>query len=129
MRFLHGFGGPQVPYGPAWALQRQLHAALAGGAVEDTVILLEHEPVFTAGKRTEPQDRPWDAAATSVSRELGRTVTVSEVVPLVERRLAAVFGADAVAHAPLELPTAAVTTSECALDDAAIDPQRCSRRR
>ncbi|WP_019877748.1 lipoyl(octanoyl) transferase LipB [Sporichthya polymorpha] len=60
LRFLHGFGGTPVPYEPAWELQRELHAARADGTVEDTVILLEHEPVFTAGKRTEPQDRPWD---------------------------------------------------------------------
>lgn len=60
LRFLHAFDGPPVPYEPAWELQRELHAARAAGAIEDTVILLEHEPVFTAGKRTEPQDRPWD---------------------------------------------------------------------
>ncbi|MGQ0631102.1 MAG: lipoyl(octanoyl) transferase LipB [Sporichthyaceae bacterium] len=49
-----------VPYGPAWDLQRALHAARVADEVVDTVILLEHEPVFTAGKRTEAQDRPWD---------------------------------------------------------------------
>jgi lipoyl(octanoyl) transferase len=62
MRFLHGFGGAPVPYEPAWELQRELHAARSEGAIDDTVILLEHEPVFTAGKRTEPQDRPWDGS-------------------------------------------------------------------
>lgn len=51
------------------------------------------------------------SAGTPLSRELGPTVTVSEVGPLVERRLAALSGAEAVAHAPLALPTAAVTTS------------------
>ena len=60
LRFLHAFGGPPVPYEPAWALQRELHAARTNGTIGDHVILLEHEPVFTAGKRTEPQDRPWD---------------------------------------------------------------------
>jgi lipoyl(octanoyl) transferase len=60
LRFLHAFGGRPVPYEPAWELQRELHAARAEGTVGDQVILLEHEPVFTAGKRTEPQDRPWD---------------------------------------------------------------------
>jgi lipoyl(octanoyl) transferase len=49
-----------VPYTPAWDLQRRLHADRAAGLIPDTVLLLEHEPVFTAGKRTEPQDRPWD---------------------------------------------------------------------
>jgi lipoyl(octanoyl) transferase len=52
-------GGP-VPYTPAWDLQRRLHADRAAGLISDTVLLLEHEPVFTAGKRTEPEDRPWD---------------------------------------------------------------------
>jgi lipoyl(octanoyl) transferase len=60
LRFLSAVGGPPVPYGPAWDRQRDLHTARAAGAISDTVILLEHEPVFTAGKRTEPQDRPWD---------------------------------------------------------------------
>jgi lipoyl(octanoyl) transferase len=60
LRFLQAFGGAPVPYEPAWELQRELHAARADGAITDTVVLLEHEPVFTAGKRTEPQDRPWD---------------------------------------------------------------------
>jgi lipoyl(octanoyl) transferase len=61
LRFVHvtSDGGP-VPYTPAWDLQRQLHADRAAGLIPDTVLLLEHESVFTAGKRTEPQDRPWD---------------------------------------------------------------------
>ena len=62
LRFLHAFGGIPVPYEVAWELQRELHAARAQGTVVDTVLLLEHEPVFTAGKRTEPQDRPWDGS-------------------------------------------------------------------
>ncbi len=216
LRFLHAFGGTPVPYEPAWELQRELHAARADGAIADTVVLLEHEPVFTAGKRTEPADRPWDgspvvevdrggkitwhgpgqltgypivklpdgvyvvdyvrkleaaiiavcedlgletsripgrsgvwvpgtperkvaavgirvargvtmhgfaincdcdldwttrivpcgisdAAVTTLSRELGRPVTVGEVVPLVEDRLSQVFGATSVSQAPLQL--------------------------
>lgn len=221
LRFLHAFAGTPVPYEPAWELQRELHAARAAGAIEDTVILLEHEPVFTAGKRTEPQDRPWDgtpvvevdrggkitwhgpgqltgypivklpdgvyvvdyvrkleaaviavcedlglktsripgrsgvwvpgtperkvaavgirvakgvtmhgfaincdcdlgwttrivpcgiadASVTTLSLELGRTVTVAEIVPLVEDRLAQVFGARAVSREPMQLPSTAM---------------------
>ena len=48
-----------VPYDDAWALQRQVHAEVVAGA-DDVVLLLEHPPVFTAGKRTLPHERPLD---------------------------------------------------------------------
>ncbi|WP_157436553.1 lipoyl(octanoyl) transferase LipB [Actinospica robiniae] len=58
-----GFGADGVEYHSAWAAQRELHAARVADTGVDTVILLEHNPeVFTAGKRTEPQDRPWDGS-------------------------------------------------------------------
>lgn len=47
-----------VPYGDGLALQRETHARRVADEVDDTVLLLEHEPVYTAGKRTEPLDRP-----------------------------------------------------------------------
>jgi lipoyl(octanoyl) transferase len=57
--FLHaGFGTSAVPYQQAWELQRQLHERRVAGEIPDTCLLLEHEPVYTAGKRTEPADRP-----------------------------------------------------------------------
>ncbi len=43
--------GP-TPYRVAWELQRSLAAAVGQGAVPDTVILLEHPPVITMGRRT-----------------------------------------------------------------------------
>ncbi|MEX2289140.1 MAG: lipoyl(octanoyl) transferase LipB [Mycobacteriales bacterium] len=49
----------QVPYDEAWRLQQALHAEVAEGA-EDVTLLLEHPPVYTAGKRTEPWERPAD---------------------------------------------------------------------
>jgi lipoyl(octanoyl) transferase len=49
-----------VPYEDAWAMQRRLHAAVVAGTEPDTVLLLEHPPVYTAGKRTEPWERPLD---------------------------------------------------------------------
>jgi lipoyl(octanoyl) transferase len=55
-----GFGAEAVDYEQAWAEQRRLHAAVAEGTGPDTVILLEHPPVYTAGKRTEPHERPLD---------------------------------------------------------------------
>ncbi len=48
-----------VPYEEAWALQRQVHAEVVAGG-EDVVLLLEHPPLYTAGKRTEPHERPVD---------------------------------------------------------------------
>ena len=49
----------QVPYADAWRLQQALHAQVVAGA-EDVTLLLEHEPVYTAGKRTEEWERPVD---------------------------------------------------------------------
>ena len=59
--FVHlGFGADAVDYEAAWERQRAVHADVVAGARPDTVLLLEHTPVFTAGKRTEPQERPVD---------------------------------------------------------------------
>jgi lipoyl(octanoyl) transferase len=44
--------GP-TPYGEAWDLQRALAAAVSQGAIPDTVVLLEHPPVITLGRRTD----------------------------------------------------------------------------
>src|SRR5215471_1722694 len=57
--FAHaGFGAGAVPYPQAWELQRRLHDRRASGQIPDTCLLLEHEAVYTAGRRTEPLDRP-----------------------------------------------------------------------
>ncbi len=48
-----------VDYRVAWQRQRELaDARVAGGA--DTLLLLEHPAVYTAGRRTEPHERPVD---------------------------------------------------------------------
>ena len=61
LEFLYrGLGNEQIDYVEAWNLQRRLHAEVAEGTRPDTVILLEHASVYTAGKRTEPQERPTD---------------------------------------------------------------------
>jgi lipoate-protein ligase B len=44
----------QVPYPKAWELQRSLAGAVSQGAIPDTVLLLEHPPVITLGRRAEP---------------------------------------------------------------------------
>jgi lipoyl(octanoyl) transferase len=43
-----------LPYSEAWDLQRSLAAAVSQGAIPDTVLLLEHPPVITLGRRAEP---------------------------------------------------------------------------
>jgi lipoyl(octanoyl) transferase len=47
-----------IDYVEAWDLQRSLAAARADEAGPDTLLLLEHPSVYTAGKRTEPEERP-----------------------------------------------------------------------
>ena len=47
-------------YQEAWDAQRALHADVVAGRAPDTVLLLEHPPVYTAGKRTAAADRPTD---------------------------------------------------------------------
>jgi len=50
----------RVPYLEAWDQQRALHERRVADAIDDTVLLLEHDPVYTAGKRTEAWERPSD---------------------------------------------------------------------
>ncbi|AKK11508.1 lipoyl(octanoyl) transferase LipB [Corynebacterium uterequi] len=47
-----------VDYQQAWALQAELARARAAGEVGDTIVVVEHPNVYTAGKRTQPEDRP-----------------------------------------------------------------------
>jgi lipoyl(octanoyl) transferase len=49
-----------LDYQLAWDEQRRRHAAVVADDEPDTVLLLEHPSVYTAGKRTEPWDRPID---------------------------------------------------------------------
>ncbi len=55
-----GLSANSVPYLTALEHQRVVHADVASGRAPDTVILLEHPSVYTAGKRTEPYERPTD---------------------------------------------------------------------
>ena len=59
-----------VDYRAAWEVQREVHAAVSDGG-PDTVLLLEHPPVFTGGKRTKPRRaaaRPGGAEVIDVDR-------------------------------------------------------------
>ncbi len=60
-----GFGDDAYEYVAAWDLQRSVHQSVVAGGT-DTVLLLEHPPVFTAGKRTDPDERPTGGRATGV---------------------------------------------------------------
>lgn len=55
-----GFAPDLVEYTQAWDEQRRIHAAILAGESSSTLLLLEHADVYTAGKRTEPKDRPAD---------------------------------------------------------------------
>jgi lipoyl(octanoyl) transferase len=62
-----------VDYQSAWALQRELAAARVDGG-PDTLLLLEHPPVYTAGRRTLPEERPVDGTAV-VDTDRGGKIT------------------------------------------------------
>jgi lipoyl(octanoyl) transferase len=55
-----GLGSEHLDYQATWDLQRAIHAEVSRGTRTDTVLLLEHSSVYTAGKRTEPHERPLD---------------------------------------------------------------------
>jgi len=49
-----------VEYTRGWDIQRELHERVVAGTAPSTVLLLEHAAVYTAGKRTEDHERPFD---------------------------------------------------------------------
>jgi lipoyl(octanoyl) transferase len=51
-----------VPYMEAWELQRRLAARRQAGEIPDVLLLLEHPPVYTRGRRSSPQELPMGAA-------------------------------------------------------------------
>ncbi|THV15922.1 lipoyl(octanoyl) transferase LipB [Nocardioides caeni] len=61
-----GLAPDLIDYLAAWDLQREVHAEVVAQRTPDTVLLLEHPPVFTAGKRTRPEDRPLDPGGADV---------------------------------------------------------------
>jgi lipoyl(octanoyl) transferase len=52
--------GDDIGYADGWERQRRLHEQRVADEVEDTVLLLEHTSVYTAGRRTEAWERPTD---------------------------------------------------------------------
>ena len=71
-----GFGAGAVPYPQALQWQRALHERRVAGEIPDTCLLLEHPPVYTAGKRTSPLDRPvGDPGAPVIEVDRGGKIT------------------------------------------------------
>jgi lipoyl(octanoyl) transferase len=67
--------GP-VDYVEAWDLQRRLHAQRVADEIQDLCLLLEHRPVYTAGKRTAVSDRPYgDPGAPVIDVDRGGKIT------------------------------------------------------
>jgi lipoyl(octanoyl) transferase len=74
--FLHlGLGSELCDYEQTWQLQRTLHAEVAAGSRPDTVLVLEHAEVYTAGKRTEPHERPVGSSIPVVEVDRGGKIT------------------------------------------------------
>ena len=57
-----GLAPDLVDYHTAWDAQRALHADVVAGRSDGEFLLLEHEAVYTAGRRTEDAERPTDGA-------------------------------------------------------------------
>jgi lipoyl(octanoyl) transferase len=71
-----GLGTSAIGYTDAWELQRQVHQQRVAGLIPDTCLLLEHEAVYTAGKRTTPLDRPiGDPGAPVIDVDRGGNIT------------------------------------------------------
>ena len=71
-----GMGASAIDYSAAWDIQRQVHERRVTGVIPDTCLLLEHLPVYTAGKRTNPFDRPvGDPGAPVIDVDRGGKIT------------------------------------------------------
>jgi len=55
-----GLDGNPIEYQAAWDLQRDMHQGVVAKSLPDSVLLLEHPSVYTAGRRTEAFERPTD---------------------------------------------------------------------
>lgn len=74
--FTHAGFGAAVPYLQGLELQRRLHEQRVADEIPDTCLLLEHQPVYTAGKRTALSDRPaGDPGAPVIDVDRGGKIT------------------------------------------------------
>lgn len=70
-----GLAPNYVEYTQALELQRQTHQKVADGQQENTVLLLEHQEVITAGKRTEDHEYPQDSSVPVIKIDRGGKLT------------------------------------------------------
>jgi lipoyl(octanoyl) transferase len=69
-------GPAPVDYIDGWDLQRRIHTRRVADEVPDSCLLLEHQPVYTAGKRTATSDRPFgDPGAPVIDVDRGGKIT------------------------------------------------------
>ena len=54
------YGDRAIDYLDAWEMQRDLHEQRSTDQIGDTALFLEHPAVYTAGRRTEQHERPFD---------------------------------------------------------------------
>ena len=54
--------GNDVEFQQSWDRQRELHHKIVSENHPNTVVLLEHQNVYTAGRSTKPEDRPIDSS-------------------------------------------------------------------
>jgi len=54
--------GKDVEFKQSWDQQRELHHKIVSENHPNTVVLLEHQNVYTAGRSTKPEDRPIDSS-------------------------------------------------------------------
>ncbi|WCB91619.1 Octanoyltransferase [Baekduia alba] len=52
----------RVPYSEALALQQRVRAARQADTIPDTLLTLEHDPVYTRGRRSDPAELPFPEA-------------------------------------------------------------------
>lgn len=70
-----GFAPHTVPYREGWELQRRIHADVVADDRNETLILLEHDAVFTAGSRTEDGERPRSSDTPVIDVDRGGKIT------------------------------------------------------
>jgi len=70
-----GYHPTSVEYRAGWDLQQSVHDEVVAGSREETLILLEHASVFTAGSRTEQHERPSHSGIPVIDVNRGGKIT------------------------------------------------------